>query len=117
MRGFAQSAQLLSGDHFGRLHHACLAQQGTAAYDSGNTKDVFYYLGSIGALVLLLAASVAIWKWAERYRTNMARVADVLMIAGVLVGVSVRMGLILALLGLILMLVARSAFPTANRGT
>jgi O-antigen ligase len=72
--------------------------------------DTLSYLGIIGVLLLLLAASIAIWKWTERYRTNMARVAAVLMIVGVWIGVGVRIGLILALLGLILMLVARSAF-------
>lgn len=61
-------------------------------------------------LLLRLAASIAIWKWAERYKTNVARVAAVLMIVGVWIGIGVRMGLILVVLGLILMLVARSAF-------
>jgi hypothetical protein len=79
--------------------------------------DAIFYLGGIAALFLLLGASVAIWKWAERYMTNMARVAAVLMIVGMWVGISLRMGLILLLLGLILMLVARSAFLRTRRGS
>ena len=76
--GFAQFAKFLSNDHSVRLHHACLAQQGTAAYDSANMCDALHYLGTIGVLFLLLGASVAIWKWAERYMTNMVRVPSLL---------------------------------------
>jgi hypothetical protein len=79
--------------------------------------DAIFYLGGIAVLFLLLGASVAIWKWAERYMTIMARVAAVLMIAGIWLGVSIRMALILLPLGLILMLVARSEFLRARRGT
>jgi len=78
--------------------------------------DTFHNLGTIGVLLLLLAASLAIWKWGARYRTNKARIAAVLMIAGFWIGIAVPMGMILVLVGLIIMLVARSDFLRPGRG-
>jgi len=86
------------------------------AYDSAKMSDAIFYLGGITVLFLLLGASAAIWKWAELYMTNMAQVAAVLMIVGMWVGINLRMGLIPLPLGLILMLVARSAFLRTRRG-
>jgi hypothetical protein len=77
--------------------------------------DAFDTIGYVGIALLLLAASVAIWKWAERYKTDLARFAAVLMIAGLWVGLGVHLGIILALMGLVLMLVARSDFKLAKR--
>jgi hypothetical protein len=77
--------------------------------------DTFNTVGYVGIVLLLLAASIAIWKWAERYKTDLARFSAVLMIAGLFVGVAIPIGLILFLLGLILMLVARSDFNLGQR--
>jgi hypothetical protein len=84
-----------------------------ATYDSASVKefyDSFDTVLLIGVVLLLLAASMAIWKWGSRYKSSMARTAAVLMIAGIWVGVGVRGGLILALAGLILMVAARLRF-------
>jgi hypothetical protein len=80
-----------------------------------NFYKAFDLIGLVGIVLLLLVASIAIWRWAERYKTDLARVSAALMIAGVWIGVAVRLGIILFLLGLILMLVARSDYNLAKR--
>jgi TRAP-type C4-dicarboxylate transport system permease small subunit len=67
----------------------------------------FHQFGSVGIVLLLLAASIAIWKWGAKYKTHMGKVAAVLMIVGIWCGIGVPIGMILAAVGLILMLVAR----------
>jgi len=75
----------------------------------------FDAIGYVGIVLLLLAASIAIWKWAERYKTDLARFAAVLMIAALWIGISRPIAMILVLLGVVLMLVARSDFNLARR--
>ena len=75
----------------------------------------FDSIGYIGIVLLLLVASIAIWKWGARYKTSKARVSAVLMIVGIWIGVGIPMGLILFALGLILMFVARSDLNLARR--
>jgi hypothetical protein len=48
----------------------------------------FDAIGYVGIVLLLLAASIAIWKWAERYKTDLARFAAALMIAALWIGIS-----------------------------
>ena len=80
-----------------------------------NFYNSFDLIGLIGVVLLLLVASIAIWRWAERYKTDLARVSAALMIAGIWIGVRIHLGIILFLLGLILMFVARSDFKLAKR--
>ncbi len=48
----------------------------------------FDLVGLIGIVLLLLVASIAIWRWAERYKTDLARISAALMIAGVWIGLA-----------------------------
>jgi hypothetical protein len=74
------------------------------------TTRLLQQLGLVGIALLLLAASIAIWKWGAKYKTPMGKAAAVLMIVGIWCGIGVRIGMILAAVGLILMLVARRRY-------
>ena len=64
-------------------------------------------IGASIALALVVALSIAIWKWAKRYKTGLATWAALIMIVGLLLGIGVPGGLIIFVVGLIMMLVAR----------
>lgn len=64
-------------------------------------------VGGVVALLLLIWASVAIWRWGARYKTNQAKVAAVLMLVGLWWGVARPGALIIFLVGTVMMVVAR----------
>lgn len=75
----------------------------------------FGLIGTVGILLVVLAACIAIWKWGSRYKTPAARVAAVLMIVGLCWGIGVRGGLILFFVGLVVMFVVRHRFLSKQK--
>ena len=74
-------------------------------------------VGSLGVLIVMLAASMAIYKWGINYKGAKAKVATMLMLAGLWLGVGRPGALIVFLAGLIVMLVVRKQVKNAATKT
>jgi chromate transport protein ChrA len=80
-------------------------------------QDVWHVIGSLGALIVMLAASMAIYKWGMNYKVAKAKVATVIMLAGLWLSIGRPGALIIFLAGLIMMLVVRKQVKNAATKT